>query len=188
MRYLCEAWYFSHKRGNTVQNFVKTKSFCGIPWTLVNYREIVFPTFFHFHKSCRNSANIRQHLTVFPSDFNNIYLKYFDILQNLTWDFTKATIFHSIFLVKSLTFVLFHPIMKYYWHFVISYHDTQNSSVCYCTISPLGNISKYFATSKQKVIFSILQILNYNYCNMYMLTHNLCKPCFEYLNIFRYLH
>ena len=27
--------------------------------------------------------NIRQHLTVFPSDFNNIYLKYFGILQNL---------------------------------------------------------------------------------------------------------
>jgi len=27
--------------------------------------------------------NLRQHLTVFPSDFNNIYLKYFSILQNL---------------------------------------------------------------------------------------------------------
>ncbi len=27
--------------------------------------------------------NIRQHLTVFPSDFNNFYLKYFGILQNL---------------------------------------------------------------------------------------------------------
>jgi hypothetical protein len=27
---------------------------------------------------------LRQHLTVFPSDFNNIYLKYFGILQNLT--------------------------------------------------------------------------------------------------------
>jgi hypothetical protein len=26
---------------------------------------------------------LRQHLTVFPSDFNNIYLKYFGILQNL---------------------------------------------------------------------------------------------------------
>ncbi len=27
--------------------------------------------------------NLRRHLTVFPSDFNNIYLKYFGILQNL---------------------------------------------------------------------------------------------------------
>jgi len=27
--------------------------------------------------------NLRQHLTVFQSDFNNIYLKYFGILQNL---------------------------------------------------------------------------------------------------------
>ncbi len=40
--------------------------------------------------------NLRQHLTVFPSDFNNIYLKYFGILQNLTrnyeilWKLTKV--------------------------------------------------------------------------------------------------
>jgi hypothetical protein len=40
--------------------------------------------------------NLRWHLTVFPSDFNNIYLKYFGILQNLTrnyeifWKFTKV--------------------------------------------------------------------------------------------------
>ncbi len=43
-----------------------------------------YPTFIYFHESYRNSANIRQHLTVFPSDFNNIYLNYFMILQNLT--------------------------------------------------------------------------------------------------------
>ena len=69
------------------QNFVKTKSFrprklCGIPWTFVKFCKIVFPTFVYFHESYRNSANIRQHLTVFPSDFNNIYLKYFGILHN----------------------------------------------------------------------------------------------------------
>ncbi len=57
---------------------------CGILWTFVKYRKIVFPTFVYFHESCRNSANIRQHLTVFRSDFHNIYLKYFKILQNLT--------------------------------------------------------------------------------------------------------
>ncbi len=40
--------------------------------------------------------NLRWHLTVFPSDFNNIYLKYFSILQNLRrnyeilWKFTKV--------------------------------------------------------------------------------------------------
>ncbi len=36
------------------------------------------------NESYRNSANIRQNLTVFQSDFNNIYQKYFRILQNLT--------------------------------------------------------------------------------------------------------
>ncbi len=40
--------------------------------------------------------NLRRHLTVFPSDFKNIYLKYFGILQNLTrnyeilWKSTKV--------------------------------------------------------------------------------------------------
>ncbi len=75
------------------------------------------------------------------------------------WKFTKATIFHSIFSFKSLTFVSFSPITKYYCHFVILYHDKQNSSVYYCTVSALGNISKYFAIIKRKVIFSISQIL-----------------------------
>ncbi len=100
LQYLCEAWDFGRKRGDTVQNFVKTESLDqeklrGIPWTFVKYREIVFPTFIYFHESCRNSANIRQQLTVFPSDFNIIYLKYFGILQNLMknyeilWKFTK---------------------------------------------------------------------------------------------------
>ncbi len=37
----------------------------------------------NFSLKYRNSANIWQHLTVFPSYFNNIYLKYFRILQNL---------------------------------------------------------------------------------------------------------
>jgi len=35
------------------------------------------------NESYRNSANIRQHLTVFQSDFNNIYIIYFGILQTL---------------------------------------------------------------------------------------------------------
>ncbi len=40
--------------------------------------------------------HLRRHLTVFPSDFYNIYLKYFGILQNLMinykilWKFTKV--------------------------------------------------------------------------------------------------
>jgi hypothetical protein len=115
-----------------------------------------------------NSANIRQHLTVFPSDIKNIYLKYYRILQNLMrsyeilWKLTKlmkAMIFHSIFFVKSLCFIPFHSIAMHYWHFVILYGDKQNFSVCCCTVSPLGDISKYFAIVKWKAICQILQIL-----------------------------
>jgi hypothetical protein len=76
----------------------------------------------------------------------------------------KATIFHDIFSVKSLTLVLFHSIAMYYWHFVISYHNKQNFSVCYQPILPLGYIGKYFAIIKQKGIFPILQIPNLQTC------------------------
>jgi hypothetical protein len=119
------------------------------------------------NESYRNSANIRQHLTVFPSDFNRNYLKYFEILQNLTrnyeilWKLTKAMIFHSIFFIKSLTFVSYCSIVMHYWHFVISYDDKQNFSLCYCTILSLGDIGKYFAIVKQKVIDQISQILTF---------------------------
>jgi hypothetical protein len=109
--------------------------------------------------------NLRRHLTVFPSDFNNIYLKYFGILQNLTRNyeilqkftkvyeslrkFTKVTIFHDIFSVKSLPFVPFGSLAMYFLHFVILYGDKLNFPVCYHSVSPLDNISKYFAIIKR---------------------------------------
>jgi hypothetical protein len=68
-------------------------------------------------------------------------------------------IFHGIFFVKSLTFILFHSIVMHYWHLLISNCDRQNFSVCCCTVLPLGNISKYFAIVKQNVICQIAQIL-----------------------------
>jgi hypothetical protein len=102
--------------------------------------------------------NLRWHLTVFPSVFNNIYLKYFGILQNLTRYYeilqkftklTKATIFHGIFSVQSIAFVPFRLVTMYFLHFVILYRDEQIFSVCYCNVSPLDNIGKYFAIVKR---------------------------------------
>jgi hypothetical protein len=61
----------------------------------------------------------------------------------------KATIFHDIFLVKSLAFVPFRLIAMSFLHFVISYRDEQNFSVCYRTVLPLDNIGKYFAIVKR---------------------------------------
>jgi hypothetical protein len=93
------------------------------------------------------------------------FLKYFRILQNLMrnydilWKLMKATIFHCIFFIKSLTFVLFCSIAIHCWHFMILYHHKQFFSVCWHTVSPLGNIGKYFAIVKWKVIRQILQIL-----------------------------
>ncbi len=40
---------------------------------------------------------LRQHLTVFPSDFNNIYLKYFGILQNLTRNYKILRKFMKVY-------------------------------------------------------------------------------------------
>ncbi len=41
--------------------------------------------------------NLRWHLTVFPSDFNNIYLKYFSILQNLTRNYKILPKFKKVY-------------------------------------------------------------------------------------------
>ncbi len=40
--------------------------------------------------------NLRWHLTVFPSDFNNIYLKFFGILQNLTINYDILWMFMKV--------------------------------------------------------------------------------------------
>ncbi len=85
-------------------------------------------------------------------------MRFYKSLQKLT----KATIFHDIFSVKSLAFMQFRLIAMYFLHFIILYCDKRNFSVCYCTVSPLDNIGKYFAIIKQQVIFPISQILNYN--------------------------
>ena len=67
-----------------------------IPLNIAKYFAQLLSIFKGLNESYRNSANIRKHLTVFPSDFNNIYLKYFTSLQNLTrnynilWKFTKV--------------------------------------------------------------------------------------------------
>ncbi len=78
----------------------------------------------------------------------------------------KATIiFHCIFFIKSLTFIAFHSIAMHYWHFMILYRNKQNFFVCCCTVSPLGDIGKYFAIIKQKVICQISQILTSSYAH-----------------------
>ena len=41
--------------------------------------------------------NFRWHLTVFPSDFNNIYLKYFGILQNLMGNYEILQKFTKVY-------------------------------------------------------------------------------------------
>jgi hypothetical protein len=60
----------------------------------------------------------------------------------------KATIFHDIFLVKSLAFIPFRSLAMYFLHCIISYREEQNFPVCFCTVLPLDNIGKYFAIVK----------------------------------------
>ncbi len=70
-------------------------------------------------------------------------------------------IFHSIFFIKSLTFVPFRSIAMHYWHFMISYSDKWNFSVCCHTVSPSGDISKYFAIRKYFAIGKYFTIGKY---------------------------
>jgi len=76
----------------------------------------------------------------------------------------KATIFQDIFLVKLLTFVLFRSIAMYFLHFIILYRDEWNFSVCYCTILPLDNIGKYFATICQHQTIDDISNIADTYC------------------------
>ena len=138
---------------------------------MVKFHEIVFPTFIYFHESYRNSANIRQHLTVFPSYFNNIFLKYFGILQNLMrnydilWKFMKVdesydipwyffgqiTYFHS---VSSNCDVLlaFHNFVLWWMKFfcLLSYRFTSRQYwqiFCHCqTKGDISNIADTYLT------------------------------------------
>ncbi len=95
----------------------------GILWTFVKYCKIVFQLSSIFTKVVEILPildNIRQHLTVFPSDFNNIYLKYFSILQNLMRNyeilqkFTKFNESHDIprYFLGQIT--LFHSVLSNY--------------------------------------------------------------------------
>ncbi len=68
------------------QNFVKIERFGPIKslFNTMNFRSNSVTNFAQLlsifngmNKIYYNSANIRQYWTVFPSDFNNIYLKYF---------------------------------------------------------------------------------------------------------------
>ncbi len=88
--------------------FHKKTKLHEIPWTFVKYREIVFPTFVHFHKSCRNSANIRLldkiwqffHviLTIFTSNISAFYRIEWEIMRfyKRLWKLMKAMIIHNI--------------------------------------------------------------------------------------------
>jgi hypothetical protein len=64
--------------------------------------------------------NIWQHLTVFPNDFNNIYLKNFGILQNLKrnyeilWKFTKVNESYNIPLYFLCQITHFHSVSSNY--------------------------------------------------------------------------
>ncbi len=74
--------------------------------------------------------------------------------------FTKVTIFHDIFLVKSLAFVPFRSLAMQFLYFVILYDDERNFPVCYRSILPLDNIGKYFAIAIVQVFHPISQILS----------------------------
>ncbi len=63
------------------------------------------------NESYQNSANIRQYWTVFPNDFNNIYFKYFGLLQNLMRNYEILQEFTKVF--ESLWYSM--KVTKFSW-------------------------------------------------------------------------
>ncbi len=73
--------------------------FYWILWTFIKVLDKVCPTFSHFSWHNWKLMKLNQYLTVFPSHFNNIFLKSFKLLQNLMRNceiLWKLTQFHEI--------------------------------------------------------------------------------------------
>ncbi len=66
--------------------------------TAKQYQQIVIFSFLTKVEEIQAILNyLRRHLTVFPSDFNNIYHKYFGILQNLTRNYEILRKFTKVY-------------------------------------------------------------------------------------------
>jgi len=110
-----------------------------------------------------------------------MYYWHFVILQNLTrnyeilWKCAKVNESYNIprYFLSQITH--FRSI-SFNSNVLLAFRDfvpwQTNFSVCYHTVLHLGDIGKYFAIVKWKVIFPILQILNKNNTN---LMQKLCK-------------
>ena len=55
----------------------------GVPYTFIKVIEESWPTFSHFSVHEQKLTKLREYLTVFPSHFNNIFLKSLRLLQYL---------------------------------------------------------------------------------------------------------
>ncbi len=64
--------------------FVTEKTFVGIPYTFTRVIDKSWPTFSHFSVHKWKLMKLMQYLTVFPSHLNNIFLKSFGLLKNVT--------------------------------------------------------------------------------------------------------
>jgi hypothetical protein len=87
---------------------------------------------------------LRRHLTVFPSDFNNFYLKYFGILQNLMRNYEILRKFTKVYESYDIPRYFFSQIPCF-----CSVLFACDVVFAFCNLSPLDNIGKYFAIVKR---------------------------------------
>ncbi len=141
------------------QNFIKTESLgprkTWILWTFfVSVLDKVCPTFILFLWHEQKLTKFNWNLTVFPSHFNNIYLKSFGLLQNLTINYEKLWDFMKDY--------------KCLWYYMKLIKFSQSQYFAFiqlqCTLLTFALISK--VDCKILVLFGLIQ--NYKVSNLTM--------------------
>ncbi len=92
--------------------------------TFIKVLDKVCPTFIHFSWHEWKLTKYSWYLKNFPSLFNNIYLKSFGLLQNITkmWDFMKVKEWHFMKLMKFIVIILcFHSVQCTFLTFAVTF-------------------------------------------------------------------
>ncbi len=144
------------------------------------------------NESYQNSANFGQYWTIFPSDFNNIYLKYVGHSQNLMrnhemlWEFTKVYVSlwnfmishetNEIFLVKSFTFIYFCSFVLYFVDFCFRYFFISKYD---CRILVLIGQFRHFELSN----LPIVKVKKVHNCRYLVIMLNVIRQSYVMLNV-----
>ncbi len=137
-----------------------------IQWTFIKVVDKSWPTFGHFSVHEQKLMKLKQYLTVFPSHFNNIFLKSFRLLQNLMRNCVILQLlmrFHETYDISqnfSGITLGFCEILKYFVDFWFCFKYLQKMTAKFRLLLNSFKISKFCTFGWRKIKKSISQLPN----------------------------